>query len=236
MLLCDSNEPKEAVSLIGQVVACTVAALNANGWADYRWEGLDGKVTNVERKTWPEILANVDAVEEQLRKHMERHPDARTLFVLEGWAVDSLTGSSLVVPVGGKDSLWARGHGSSTRLSRIWSWLYAASEYVEVFQTGNYAQTCAFLVAAYKQDMKEPEQKRIFHRHFKEVVFHPNPQVLKLMAIEPGFGEKRAEALIEKFTTVWRVLNSSVAELSTVPGIGPVLASRLLQRVGRPDV
>ncbi len=236
MLLIDSNEPKEGIQYISPSVSCTVAALNANGWADYRWDTLAGGETNVERKTWGEILANVDAVEEQLRKHQERHPQARTVFVLEGWAVEDMMGTKLVVPVGGKQNFWGLGHGSSTRLSRIWSWLYAASEYVEVFQTANYFQTCGLLVAMYKQDMKEPETKRIFQRHFKEVVFHPNPQVLKLMAIEPGFGEKRAEALIERFTTVWRVLNSSVAELSTVPGIGPTLASRLLQRIGRPDV
>ncbi len=237
MLDVDVNEPATGLGYIKPAVdEAQILALNSAGWADYRWESAGGRVTNVERKTWPEILANVDAVEEQLRRHQTNHPAARMVFILEGWVQETMAGTSLVVGVNARQNMWVTGHSSGTRLSRIYSWLYAASEYVEVFQTGNYAQTCQLLVAAYKQDQKDDREKRIFSRHFKEVVFHPNPQVLKLMAIEPGIGEKRAEALIGQYTTLWHVLNASPRELAAVPGIGTTLATRLLQRVGRVDV
>ena len=237
MLDIDSNEPTTGLTYIQPAVdAAQVMALNVAGWADYRWQGSSGRWTNVERKTWPEILTNVDTVEDQLRRHQANHPEARLVFVMEGWVQETLAGTSSVQGVNGRANMWVLGHSSGTRLSRIYSWLYAASEYVEVFQTGNYAQTCAFLVAAYKQDAKEDKDRKIFHRHLKEVTFHPNPQVLKLMAIEPGIGEKRAEALIDQFTTLVAVLTSTPEMLATVPGVGLTLATRLLQRAGRIDV
>lgn len=237
MLDCDVNEPPAGITNIRPAVdEAQVLALNSAGYADYRWYGASGRMTNVERKTWPEILANVDAVEDQLRRHQAKHPAARLVFILEGWVQETLAGTSLVVGINGRQNMWVLGHQSGTRLSRIYSWLYAASEYVEIFQTGSYSQTCQLLVAMYKQDCKEDKDRKIFSRHFKEITFHPNPQVLKLMAIEPGIGEKRAEALIGAYTTLWQVLSAEPRELAAVPGVGMTLATRLLQRAGRLDV
>lgn len=203
--------------------------------ADYRWQGLDGRYTQVERKQWGEVLTSVDAVEDQLRRHMKNQPESRLLFLIEGMIAQDSQGVYTLTPA--KDgNVWVRGFRSSTRLSRVYSWLYNASEYVEVFQTMSYEMTCQFLVQAYNQDQKEEHEHKTFNRYFKKTTFHPNPQTLALMGMAPGLGEVKAEALIERFTTVWNVLSASPQALMEVSGIGKGMAYTLLQRIGRPDV
>ena len=236
MLTADVHEPTDKfLKLVAPAVPCQVEPLNERLFADYKWKDLSGRVTQVERKTWGEILANVDAVEDQLRRHMKNQPEARLLFVLEGIIAEDSSGTYLLSPTKG-GSLWSKGYRYGTRLSRIYSWLYNASEYVEVFQTFSYELTCQFLVQAYNQDQKEESQHKTFNRYFKKVTFHPNPQTLALIGMMPGLGEVTAEALIAKFSTVWNVLSASPEELMKVEGIGKGRAFKMLQRVGRTDV
>ncbi len=148
---------------------------------------------------------------------------------------DTSDGVHILTPAK-SNNVWVKGHRSGTRIGRVYSWLYNASQYVEVFQTFSYELTCQFLVQAYKQDQKPPEEHKTFNRYFKKVTFHPNPQVLALMGMIPGLGEVKAEALIGKFTTVWNVLSASPADLMTVDGIGKGMANTMLQRIGRMDV
>lgn len=235
-LICDVNEPTDKfLKFVAPVVDTTVEALNEALCADYRWRTNSGRHTQVERKTWGEILANVDAVEDQLRRHMKNRPDDRLLFVLEG-QIDLEPDGVYTLNRAKQQPVLVRGFRSGTRIGRIYSFLYNASEFVEVFQTPSYEGTCQFLVQAYKQDQKAPEDHHTFHRYFKKVTFYPNPQVLQLMGLLPGLGEAKCEALIAKYTTVWNVLNASPQELQTVPGIGPTLSVNLLRRVGRTDV
>lgn len=236
MLEADVHEPTDKfLKLVSPAVPCGVTSLNENLWADYRWKDLQGRWTQVERKQWGEVLANVDSVEDQLRRHMKNQKEARLLFLIEGMVCEDSSGVYILNPAKG-GQVFTRGYRSGTRLSRIYSWLYNASEYVEVFQTFSYEMTCQFLVQAYNQDQKEEHQHKTFNRYFKQVTFHPNPQVLALMGMAPNVGEVKAEALIAKFSTVWNVLNAKPSELMTVPGIGPETANKLLQRIGRPDV
>lgn len=237
----DSNEPaSQLLSLIGPALNndIKISALNVNGWADYRWQKLDGTWVNAERKTWGELLANVDAVEDQMRRHLADQPKAVQVFVLEGWVEESMLGTHVIQQVtrGNGNTLYGKGRASGTRLNRVYSWLYAASQHVNVLQTGSFEQTCQLLVQMYKQDQKEDSQKKIFQRYYKQTNWHPDPQVLKLIGIEPGLGEVRATALIARFSTVWNVLSATPKELTQVPGIGMTIANKLLSGVGRSDV
>ena len=232
----DVNEPEIALKLIApSIEGARVSPLNSQDFADYTWKDYEGKLINVERKTWPEILADVDKVEDQLRRHMKNQPEARLIFVLEGMIEMGEMGTWLIERAK-NGTVWTRGRLSGTRLSRIYSWLYQASRYVEVFQTMNYEQTCSLLVAMYKADQKTPEEHKTFSRYFKKVVFHPNSQVTMLMGMSPGLGEVKAEALIGKFGCVWNVLSAEPRELAEVKGIGAGLSKSILQRVGRLDV
>ena len=231
----DSNEPYvEAQQLIHATgVETVVAARNVAGWADYSWQDINGRWVNIERKTWPELLGGMDKVEDQLRRHKSNQPEARLVFVLEGLAVPNLAGTTTLKATN-KDRVWVGGYSSSIRMSQVYAWLWQVGQYLEVFQTPTYSATITALVAFYKGDQK-PEHST-FARPYKEMEYHPNSQVTQLMGMLPGIGPKRAEALIEKFTTVYNVVGASPAQLATVDGIGPGLSKTLLRRIGRPDV
>lgn len=236
MLSCDVHEPTDKfLKYVSPAVPCEIAILNEHLYADYKWTGLDGRVTQVERKQWGEVFANVDSVEDQLRRHMSNQPEARLLLIIEGMFAEDSQGVHFLNPAKG-GNVWVKGFRSGTRMGRVYSWMYNASEYVEIFQTFSYELTCQFLVQAYNQDQKEEGQHKTFNRYFKKVTFHPNPQVLALMGMAPGLGEVKAEALIDRFTTVWNVLNADPADLMDVAGIGSKMATTILQRVGRTDV
>ena len=229
----DIHEPTQAQSLIGQSVPCTVEDLNGNGWADYRWQDYAGTYVHVERKTWGELLTSIDHVEDQLRRHLSSHPEAKLRLILEGVTIPIASGSAILRPAN-REAVYVKGYDSSIRLSGIYSWLYQVGKYIEVYTTPNYEATCIALVAFFKGDQKE--EHITLHRHIKKVDFHPNPQITSLMGLLPNVGAKRAESLIDRFTTTWNVVSASPEELATVDGIGKVLSKQILRQVGRPDV
>lgn len=235
MLEADVHEPEKFLLIASPVVPCKMEVLNEYQWADYRWQDYEENWVQVERKTWGEVLASMDAVEDQLRRHLKNRPEARLLFLIEGMVMEDGDGTHILTPT--KDGkVFVRGYRHTATLNRVYSWLFNVSRYLEVFQVPNYNATVQFLVQAYKQSKKPPEDHKTFNRYFKKVTFHPNPQVLALIGIMPGIGEVKAEALIDRFTTVYGVLSASPGELAQVDGIGPKLSRTLLQRMGRVDV
>lgn len=233
MINIDVHEPEEAERFLGTSCEVSRWSLNDAGVADYMWKDHEGRMVHVERKTWGELLGSIPKVEDQLRRHMTNQKDARLLFILEGLAVPVQSGTRLLKPTN-RDTLYVMGMSSTFRMSQVYAWLYQVQKYAEVFFSPNYYGTCTAMSSFYKGDQK-PEHET-FKRHFKKVTFHPNPQVVQLMGVMPGVGEKRAEALIRQFSTVWNVVSAKPGELARVDGIGVKLASQLLQRVGRPDV
>ena len=233
MIYIDTHEPKEAQQHISPVVECTVSAFNEAGYADYHWRDHAGELVQVERKQWLECFTKMDAVEDQLRRHMKGQPGARLILLIEGFGVPVLGGMSQLRTTN-KDRVWVLGGSTSIRYTQAMAWLYQVEKYVEVYHTASFEATCQALCAWYKADQKT--EHTTFTRHFKQMAFHPNPSVVQLMGLMPGIGEKKAEALIAKFNTVYNVINSSPAELATVPGIGKTLSVTILQRIGRPDV
>ena len=229
----DVHEPTQAQTLIGQSIPCEVRSLNSDGWADYRWQDYAGSYVHIERKTWGELLTSVDHVEDQLRRHLANQTTARLRLLLEGIAVPNISGSSILRPAN-REAIYIKGHSSSIRLSLIYAWLYQIGKYVEIYTTPNYETTCIALVAFYKGDQKE--EHTTLHRYIKKVDSHPNVQVTQLMGLLPNVGAKRAESLIDRFTTVWNIVSTSPEELATVDGIGKVLSKQILRQVGRTDV
>ena len=238
MIVIDSHEPEQAELLLSPVVGCIRDSLNEHGWADYKWESYSSlpskrEFVHVERKQWSEILSGMDKIEDQLRRHMANQPKAKLLLLIEGLVVPDAAGT-VYLKATNKNNIWVKGYSSRIRLSQVYAWLYQVQEFVEVIQTPSYEGTCIALAAMYKGDQKEAHTT--FQRHYKKMDFHPNPQIVQLMGLLPGIGEKRAQVLIERFITVYGVVTASPVELATVDGIGPKLSVSLLQRIGRIDV
>lgn len=223
----------EAVTLISPVVPCQVADHVNAGYADYMWRDCNGRVVQVERKQWGEVLSGLDRIEDQLRRHRQNQPDARLSLLIEGLVVSQPSGTYPLRETN-NGAVWVRDHKSGTEMSRVLPWLYNLSEYVEVYQTSSYIMTCQFLVSAFKQDQK-PE-KGTFQRYFKQIKFHENPQITRVMGFHPGLGEVKATALINHFVTFWAMISSSPEEMMKVPGIGAKLAVDILRQAGRLDV
>ena len=92
------------------------------------------------------------------------------------------------------------------------------------------------LTAFYNADQKEGHTT--FQRYLKDITFHPNPMVQRLMGMggHLGIGAVRAEALIKRFGTVYNVATATPEMLASVEGIGKAVAVKFLRGVGRPDV
>src|SRR5713101_2028017 len=86
MIICDVHEPDNIVLLIQQAVPAPTQALNEQVWGDYKWEGVFGHIHHWERKTWNELCAGLESIEDQLRREQQAHPDATLGLIIEGVA------------------------------------------------------------------------------------------------------------------------------------------------------
>lgn len=239
MIQIDVHEPDYIANLIQQTTIIDRKPLNEWGFADYRWNGHNG-ATQAERKTWAELLTNPNAVEEQLSRQHRANPELRHILILEGIMIpvhDEFGAHCATISRAKKNPrVFYQQKGSPRSPNLFYTWLYQASTYIEVFQVPERDATAKAIVAFYKADQKD--ENRMFHRHLKQITFHPNPQVMGLMGIMPDtrMGPISAENLIAKYGTVWNVINASVNELATMDGIGTKTARSLLQKVGRTDI
>lgn len=233
-MMVDVYEPQQACPLIGQSIECDSNNLNDKGYADYLWDGVEGK-QQAERKTWSEVLIGLDHVEDQLRREMQAHPDVRLMLILEGLATPEMAGSTVWVPTKGAKRLYHPGKSFHTPLQKVYAWQYQVGKFIEVYCTADFNATVKALVAFYNADQKEGHNT--FHRYLRLVDFHPNPQVEGLMNIMKGtnIGPTRAQALINQFGTIWNVLSAEAKVLAEVDGMGLKTAQQLLRKVGRPD-
>lgn len=241
-LLVDSNEPIEIFTLIQPVIqSVQVTPLNSDGYADYRWNTCDGKIKQVERKTWGELLSNTDKVEEQLHRHLSKHPQVELVFLLEGLVEQSNNGSRLLHKQ--KNGFITKGRELRTRLSGVYAWLYQIGKYCEVIQTPSLVESATAICAMYKADQKN--EHTTFSRHIKQLNFHPDPRVITLMGISPGLGDIRASNLINQFVSPWNIISAGWVgepvvknkyDLTVVNGIGKTLVDNVLRNFGRPDV
>ncbi|KKM03954.1 hypothetical protein LCGC14_1769230 [marine sediment metagenome] len=242
----DIAEPPEALPILSPVIPCAVQPLNSQGYADYLWTGVEGQ-QQVERKTWYDILGDLDSIENQLRRQVHAHPNVRLILVVEGVAVPSPTGTTVFKETTkGKRHLFYAGKSYFLGPTKgAYAWLYETGKYIEVHQTPTFNATCAMLTAFYKADQKEGHTT--FQRYLKEMNFHPNPMVQRLMGMGEhlGIGAVKAEALIRKFGTVYNVATATPEQLASVEWVsekgrtqrmGEALAIKFLRGVGRPDV
>ena len=234
MLEIDYHEPVNMQPSISQVIPCKVSNLNDEGWADYKWMGADG-VHHWERKQWGELTGGLDSIEQQLRLEYQNHRDAHLGLIVEGVATPSMMGTQLWARSKGKDVIY-RSRDQRLRYAMVSSWLYQIGKFIEVHYTSDLSATAAFLCAAYQSDQKESHGT--FERYLRPISWNPNPQVEMLAALGHGIGigPAKAEAIIKQYGTVWNVLSTEPHQLAGTQGVGKVLATKLLRKVGRADV
>ena len=226
---CDTFEPLEIVSGLSQVFPDTQRLpLNRNGWADYLWDTHLGGHEQAERKQVGEILSNIDSVEEQVRGELQSKPDVKLVLLVEGIAEPS-PGGIQTYSISKNGQVFRHGRFFKTRYERYEGFLVGLeSQGVVVWRTSSWQGSLEALVRFSKSAMN-PDHS-ILNRYVKIPHFHPDPHVQSLMGIKGGdIGPKLGEALIEKFSTMWNVLNQDAETLAKyTPGIGKVSAQKLL--------
>lgn len=244
MIEIDVHEPHEMVQLLRPIGNAQVTTLNTDGWPDYRWRTHDNRIKMVERKTWGELCSNPDRIEEQLLRHLTKHPSAELIFLLEGIAVQSDL-DTLQELKQTKSGVWVKGYRHSKAASprRIFPLLYRFSEYMQVVQTTTLTETALMLCAMYESDQKDNHET--FKRNIKLVEFNTDPRVTSLMGSAPGLGNKRATDIIAATGTFWNFASAGFVgdvaikdwrELTKIAGIGETTVRNVLRGYGRPDV
>ena len=240
VMIVDVFETDIIYNLLKQSIEVIRLNLVPLGMPDYVWFTYDGRRIGVERKTWGEILSDLDHVEEQLRREMTTVD--QMFLLIEGiaestqWGVDTYVKSSDKPYYRLQHSYGAPKHPQPGLYHRIQSWLWQLDTCgISNYRTTNSYDTASALVAWHNAALKE--QHTTFNRYIKPRI-NPkayDPAVLTLMGIAGvELGEVRAKALLAYFGDVWSVLNAPLSSLVEVEGIGPKLARQLIKAIDRP--
>lgn len=241
-LIIDVNEPTEILPWLAQVVTVDKQPLNVQGFADYKWTKYNGRERQVERKTWGELLSNVEHVEEQLQRHLTKNPDIELVFMLEGMVVQNQAGST-VLSATNNNRVYVLGRRYTARLNGIYAWLFEISNYLTVLQTSSLYESSIALAAMFNHDQKE--QHSTFRRTIKQIAYTPDPRTVTLMGGSLGLGDKRAQSLIDYAGTPWAIWSAGYCEhmqykdkyeFTKIDGIGKGILDNVYKTIGRPDL
>lgn len=232
---CDVFEPNDTI--VSGVKACVPAVqlpLNEAGYADYMWLNLAKKTVMWERKQLGEALSDLDALEEQLHKHLGNCDELN--LVVEGVGHGTSTGAQMCKRTnqGWTDKgghLFTRQSGLWARWQKLkWCLWHECGVYVACVDT--WEETMWTLVTAFKACMEEKHLtlQRYTVPHIPQM--SKNKHVDNLIRLKGvRIGEVTAEKLIKKYGTLQNVLKASEAELVGLMG-GP-WASNWVNTVGK---
>ena len=228
-LYIDNNEPIVIKRFLAPIkdVNFEWGAYNIKDHSDYWWKRTDGTTKEVERKTWGEVLTNVEKVEEQMSRHLSRMPKAEHVLLLEGIATSKNNSISTYNFV---DNKWYENRQYKQNLAGIYSWLYQISHYVTIIPSYNIATTAAAIAGMYKSDGKTDHST--LNRHYHIRTFNRDPVIERYMAIFDGIGESKAEILRSTFPTIQSLVLADRNDFIVLPGFGPALADKIMRQLG----
>lgn len=107
---------------------------------------------------------------------------------------------------------------------------------IEVLSSPNFECSMTVVKTIYNQRTKPEEEHTLFKR--TRAVHIPtkltsNPSVPRLMALANRLPEKVAIKLINKYDTIWNILNTEDSELLDIEGFGKGLLDKLKRGVGK---
>jgi hypothetical protein len=233
MHLVDEYEPREIEALIMQVFADTARGpLNREGYADYLFTDWNDKKEQFERKQVGEILSDMNGVEYQLRREVDKLRE--TNLIMEGIVTPSNKGEIQTWLTSSNGRIIRPGHRYSFPYTRLEGWLWGIEDAgITVWRTNDRFATADAIVMRMKHVLRQDHNA--LSRHLKQMPhFSPNPHVQTLMGIkDANLGPERAEALVAAFGTTWDILRCDADIIATVEGIGLQTAKKLLNAVGR---
>lgn len=264
MLMADVSEPDSIINLIQQAsIPSTKAPLNQNSIADYFFGTHEGKRVQFGRVQAGELIGNIDSMEDELKRYYNSADETNQIIegLISPTRLYMKKASSPVtehIPQYGTRDLGAKlfcykvepsgfigsGHSFTTaRASELYAWIYRLSKVgVITYFTNNWEETARFLITAYKNEQKPPEEHTTFRR-----IYRPRIQIKDaddftkaLLFLSRAYnwqvGEVKARALADKFVNILDLVTADVGELTAVEGIGQKMAERILSTLGRSNV
>ena len=107
---------------------------------------------------------------------------------------------------------------------------------IEIIHSPNFGCSMVVVRTIYNQRTKPEEEHSLFKRIRPiriPVKLSSNPAVPRLMSLCPRLGEKPAIRLLNKFGSIWAILNAEDSELLQVEGFGKGLLDKLKKGVGK---
>ena len=253
-LILDTHEPQLTERLVKQSLTVERKALNQWGYADYLW-AIHGGYEQAERKQVGEIMADPDAVEDQIRGEISRHPEIGFWLIVEGILDTGPNNSSVVMKPQqcGRDTKHGRilekhymPSYNYKRPPELLEGMLTALERVgvRVRRTQDALTTAKVLVNLVKSGQ---QPHTILQRHTKPITTsHPNEAVQLLVDAmsrargnpisnivegeRVGISVERAELLIAAFGSTKELLGYSPEYINgVVPKVPIAVAHRMLE-------
>ena len=235
ILMVDHFEPDVIVNGLMPAVPTVVLPLNS-GWnkADYYMVDPAGNERMKERKQLSEALSDIDAVEEQLGRHLHEC-DELTLLV-EGVGMPTPAGVQIYEY---KDSRWVKGH-TFDRQPQLWK-RWTAFKYslihnagVQVEETVHWHSTVQNISTWFQKSMDPTSttMSRYVIPHMKP--FHKDPHIDNLCRMKGmDIGETTAIKLIAELGTIHGVMTARYSDLVGI--MGGAWTRQFLEAIGRED-
>lgn len=253
MIFVDTAEPVEIINFIKQSVPVEVSPLNQKSIADYFFIAADGHRVQLNRTQSGELLGDIDSFEDELRRYYNSAEENYAInegiispYKISGGHMPSAISAKPLAPPG---SMYAyavsdkgfiykeRAYNVSNKMFKAWL-LQIDKAGITVVNTVNNFDTAATIVAFYSNLQKPEWSHSTLQRYIKPkiIVRAHNTHVQALVNLSQAYkldiGEVKAEALIEHFGSLGRVLLAEVDELCVVEGIGKKTAEKLLEVIG----
>lgn len=246
ILYIDTFEPQLIVSGLEPIMSTVVAPINTWDKADYYWVDPQGNERMVERKQISEALSDLEAVEEQLGRHLREC--AELTLLVEGVAMPTSTGVQTYDHYNQGDTIphtnhqwksegWHKGHTHSKQpklYSRWHSFKYSLwhNAGIHVEEVSHWKGSIEYIATAFEKSMNPSNttMNRYVVPHMPP--FDKNPHIDNLCRLKDmGLGEKNSIRLIEELGTFHGVMT---APYSTLVGImGGAWTKKFLKAIGR---
>lgn len=232
MILVDDREYNEHPDLTELIsIETRIERLNS---ADYAFMDINRETVGVERCEISNLIQKIKSgeLEQQLSRCVEDY--SRVILLVEG-VFGSIGGfvASYKKTTNGfyRNHIFAR-----TTYNSVMALLIRLSDLgIEILQTSDFDCSMYSLVQLYEQ-RNTPEEEHTFFRRIRQAriptKLSNNPTVPRLLALCPRLPERTAVELVNKYGTIWNIVNTPEKELLKTEGLGKVLVRRLKGNIG----
>lgn len=182
MILVDTSEPEEIEKLLQQSVPTNRMPLNQTQRSDYYFGGEDGKTRQFGRVQAGELLANIESMEDELRRYYENadenyqiieglisaSPLSKKTKIFSGISVRRQARPTTLFTYKVADSGFIYdGHDWNVSAAMYYAWVFRLSQAgIVTFYTENYIGTARLLSAIYRNCQKPPEEHDTLNRYY----------------------------------------------------------------------